>query len=579
MRPGSGLSDALHRSERTTSFLTTAKAAASRIDALLSQPKPMVAVQKLDPREFHALIQTAGIDQSLEMIELASGEQVQAIIDFDGWNRDRLDAKRFADWMMVLLGCPEESLDRWFGALDLEPIVAWLREHAQVFLLEEDRDLLDCIDAPVLTSPDGTYAIMVPDDGEPADLVRMLLDRAYAYDLDYGRRLLEAARWELTAQLEEEGYRFRNARLEDLGFVGLEDAAAVYARLDLPAWAAAQRKRIDAGATDTPPAVGAITALDLETRWYEVGPAGAQTTLTGTALDAIRRRAGANLDEASRNLTSQYSALLQRVSVADGGSPNQISHLRKAAEAVDARIELGLAFLTGEDAERAAGALLTVPLRDLHRAGHGIPARLAYQARTMLDRGNLTLTDAPMSLLSPQEVDLFEGLLSPRPLRSALDGAPFRTMREVEAASLLLADLAFLELWFMSRLRWTRAELVALLFDVEKNRTPVELIQFRSLLATVLVAEQSEPGAGFRPVTAAEATAWLNRLAKNPAPAEAIASQAASVLANRMPEESKMDAVIERVALRVATFVTEQILSPVDNGNMGILLQGFVLRA
>lgn len=573
------MSDDLQRPERTTTFLTTAKAAAGRIDALLSQPKPMAAVQALDPREFHALIQTAGLDQSVEMIELASGEQVQALIDFDGWNRDRLDAKRFSDWMMVLLSCPDESLDRWFGALDLEPIVAWLREHAQVFLWEDDRDLLDCIDAPVLTSPDGTYAIMVPDDGEPADLVRLLLDRAYAYDLDYGRRLLEAARWELTAQLEEEGYRFRNARLEDLGFVGLEDAAAVYARLDLPAWAAAQRKRLEADEGSIPPAVGAMTALDLETRWYEVGPAGSQATLTGTALETIRRRAGAQPDDASRNLTAQYSALLQRVSVADGGSPNQISHLRRAAEAVDTRIELGLAFLTGEDAGRAAKALLSVPLRDLHRAGYAIPARLAHQARTMLERGNLTLTEEPMSLLVPAEVDLFEGLLAERPLRSALEAAPFRTMREVEAASLVLADLAFLELWFMSRLRWTRAELVALLFDVEKNRTPVELITFRSLLTTVLVAEQAEPGAGFRPVTAAEATAWLNRIAAEKAPAETVANQAVRVLTNRMPDESKMEAVIERVALRVATFVTEQILSPSDNGNMGILLQGFVLRA
>jgi hypothetical protein len=187
------LSDALQPPSRSITFLTTAKTAARKIDAILNLSRPMQAVQALDAREFHALIQTAGLDQSMELIELASGEQVQALIDFDGWNRDRLEHKRFADWMMILLGCPDESLHRWFAKLDLEPIIVWMREHAQVFLWEEDRDLLDCVDAPVLTSPDGTYAIMVPDDGEPADIVRMLLDRAYAYDLDYGRRLLEAS--------------------------------------------------------------------------------------------------------------------------------------------------------------------------------------------------------------------------------------------------------------------------------------------------------------------------------------------------------------------------------------------------
>jgi hypothetical protein len=46
-----------------------------------------------------------------------------------------------------------------------------------------------------------------------------------------------------------------------------------------------------------------------------------------------------------------------------------------------------------------------------------------------------------------------------------------------------------------------------------------------------------------------------------------------------MPEETKMEAVVERVALRVATFVTEQILSTTDNTNLGVLLQGFVLKS
>lgn len=191
----------------------------------------------------------------------------------------------------------------------------------------------------------------------------------------------------------------------------------------------------------------------------------------------------------------------------------------------------------------------------------------------------MTLTDEPMSLLSAQEVDLFEGLLSDRPLRSVQEAAPFRTMREVEAASLVLADLAFFELWFMSRLRWTRADLIELLFNIDKNRTPVELIGFRSLLATVLVAESIEPGAGLRPVTPAEATAWLNGLLASGNAAETVANQAVAVLSARMPEESKMEAVVERVALRVATFVTEQILSTADNSNLGVLLQGFVLKS
>ncbi len=40
-----------------------------------------------------------------------------------------------------------------------------------------------------------------------------------------------------------------------------------------------------------------------------------------------------------------------------------------------------------------------------------------------------------------------------------------------------------------------------------------------------------------------------------------------------------MEADVERIALRVATFVTEQILSIADNTNLGVLLQGFVLKS
>ena len=98
-------------------------------------------------------------------------------------------------------------------------------------------------------------------------------------------------------------------------------------------------------------------------------------------------------------------------------------------------------------------------------------------------------------------------------------------------------------------------------------------------LQVLLELRVGRVGAGLRPVTPAEATAWLDSLVASGKPDETVFNQTVAVLSRRMPEESKMEAVVERIALRVATFVTEQILSSTDNTNLGVLLQGFVLKS
>jgi hypothetical protein len=549
----------------------SSRTAARRIDTLISSPNATRTVQRLGIREVHSLIQRAGADQAVELVELLSARQVQGLVDLDCWARDRIDQDRFAEWLDRMLTAPDESVERWFRGLDLEPLVVWFREHAQVFLWEDDQDLLDTIDAPVLTSPDGTYAIVVPSDDEQAVRIRLLLDRAYAYDPEFGRRVLEAARWELTSDMEERAYRFRTARLEDLGFVGLDTAWEVFAPIDPVAW----RRALETTMPDSPIRLSASPEYgDLELRWFDLGPSPGRWSLTAAALERIRTRDDGTLH---RSLVAQYSALIQRVAVADGAPPGAIEPLQGAAEAADARVELALDFGSGGAVELAERILVGTPLRDLHRVGWGLVERVAAQARTLARRENLTLTGDPASLVPEPQADRLLGLLERRPVVSASSGGWYTSMRELEATSRLLADIAFLELWLFGWQRWTRGDLVEVVFDPARNQTPVEWITFRHLvLSSAALMHAGE--AALRPLSVTEASAWLNSVAAPGGDAASFVAEAlASVLRRDRPAGASIEAVTERLASEYAGWLVENLLSPSNHYPTEILLTGFML--
>jgi hypothetical protein len=77
-------------------------------------------------------------------------------------------------------------------------------------------------------TPDGNYLVGLPRNPESARLLRALLVRLYQLDAEGTRLTLEECRYRTPSELEEEAYRNRTRRLEELGFQDYFEALGVY---------------------------------------------------------------------------------------------------------------------------------------------------------------------------------------------------------------------------------------------------------------------------------------------------------------------------------------------------------------
>jgi hypothetical protein len=426
-------------------------------------------------------------------------ERIEALLEHP-------QAERLTNWLRLLLERDDFGVKEMVDDMDPEIIVAWLRAHVQIFFWEEDQDLLDAIDGPVMSSPDGVYALFLSDE-DLAPLTRHLLERLYAIDILVGHRFLEASRWEVTAELVERAYTMREARLGDLGFVPFHEALEVYTWLPPREFVAKARARANSPTTEPLiiPVGGRLDPVDHQLQWLEQRRFSESTNIFSQALGALPLVVDADqVEDVVSSLLSQFRALANRAHTADRGNPGDMTSARKATQAAERLLSLGLELAADTDATLAARVLSTTPLKELHRAGFSAQLEIQRQVRRLVDRGQLTLTDAPMSLLDPIDADLFAGLLRERPVMSATYDTPIGSMQDLRHAARRVSEVAFQELALFGLLRHRHEEVSQLVFDPAKSGTPVELVRFRSLFATRLINDHLGRKDELQPLTIGE---------------------------------------------------------------------------
>ena len=478
--------------------------ARERVDAIVAHPQTKEIIRSLDAQALYGLIHEAGLNDAVELVLYASADQVQAIVDFDCWTRDAIELPRLSTWLQVLLQREDAEFAEMIEHMDPEPLVLWIRDQIAIFQWEEDRDLLDTISDPVISSPDGVYALVIPeDDGTVTELIRHLLDRLYSISILTGHRFLEAARWELSSHLMETAYRFREGRLGDLGFVPFHEAQEVFAYVDPPAWAAKARARASDPEAEplTISEAGALPPVDHQLQVLETKRFSERASFFTHAMAMLPAAfEPEKLERVVDSIMTQFRALVNRVHVAEMGNPGDMEAARIAADRTDDYLSIGLQLAARDDQRLAARVIGTAPLKKIHQAGFSTTARVAAQAKQLIKRGNLTLIDEQLSLLDPADADLFEGLLARRPTTSGTYDTPFRSVADVESVAMRLGEIAFVELVMFGTFRHTRDELAAMVFDEEQNASPVDSVTFRVLFATRVLGELLKPGRALAPL-------------------------------------------------------------------------------
>jgi hypothetical protein len=414
-----------------------------RADALYEAPDLAAAVRQLPGDELYYVIHELGLADGRELLALATPEQLTIVLDFALWERDQLGEAALGEWLDAMASAPVERIGAWMAGLDSELVGLMLRRGARIYDLTQEEPP-DEPEGTLFPTPDGLFALDVvgagpqaADGPDPVAVLIRLVDAFYRADRALARRMLVGARSELDAELEESAYRWRQARMADLGFEDYYDALEVYRELD-PATV-----RIDGSAPESSRDERRPTGPD-------VASAANGALRVPTALgDRLRDTTGSRFARAAQKLADAGAiedlraalvTLTNRVLAADRVAPGDDDAAAAALDRLAATLDLGLERVTSGDEELGSAALRSVPLVRLFRVGFSLTARVRRLALALRRGGPFGALG--FRLAEADDAALLEAIVRPRPMfprlldePPAAGERPFRTLADVGTAA------------------------------------------------------------------------------------------------------------------------------------------------
>jgi hypothetical protein len=316
-------------------------------------PEPEKVIPLLPDAELVFTARAVGVEDASWLVEHATSEQLVAAFDLDAWRGTAPDPSALERWMAALAEAGEEALLRALQALDPELVVLWLAERAEVSLKPSEQDDPDWSPPIGAHTVEGQFFLQPRRMGD--DLAPLLTALRALFQSDYWLyfRTMQGAIWELRSELESWALRWREGRLEELGFPAWEEAARIYAYV-----APALRAALPAGE----PAALDVDAFRLPV-WMPELP------VAPDSRHAIFRALGDLEEDERRAFFYAFVALSNRVAVADRMELADPETLPRAIEKAAATASLGLEHAARENGLAPADVLRRAPVEWLFRVG------------------------------------------------------------------------------------------------------------------------------------------------------------------------------------------------------------------
>lgn len=337
------------------------------VGRILEHKSPGRVVQELPPLDFFWLVKRVGGDDCVPLLELASADQWQYLLDLELWRKDRLDLQQASLWLKRLYQADHVRLMRWLFSEGKDFAFYFFSKSIQVFVREEDEpyDLPNgffCIDR-------GLYIRAI--NSEHRDTLEKIIRAMADEDFVQCRTFLLGLADLIPAEIEEEMYRLRNTRLGEHGFFPFEEALSVYASLD--------PKRIgDERSSDLTDVIykEEIRAMVPVSPLYS---AGANNIVTKTAsritdplfVDRIRL---------------EFAGLCNQILSADGLPVGDAEVLIRACRKAAGYLNLALEGLCGNKISTTEQLLRSHSLKSIFRVGFGLVLKLKWQAEQWFER-------------------------------------------------------------------------------------------------------------------------------------------------------------------------------------------------
>jgi len=384
---------------------------------ILESVQSAALVHSFPEQDLYFLIQDIGAEDALPLLALASDRQWEYVLDIESWHRDRLEPVTLTRWFDLLYRADARRTVKWLIEQKTELLTSYLFKNIEVRVCEHDQDpsefgddffTLDSVFYVRITSPIFAAESELGDIEKKnyRDFLKKLIQSLAAVDhVAYQALLLETAQI-MPAESEEEGYRLRNVRLAEKGFLPFEEAVGVYQPLTARQLTGRNHKILPRTTAE----------INVPVPLYPSG-----TLESGSIFsDAL---AMIETEVVLEQLQSELAGLCNRIIAADFAPAHNKDDLRAVVKKANGFLSIGLETLAAEtDANGHSVSHLSVamiqrhPLSDIFRVGYGRVLELKWRTQRWLDRSWFAGQGLSLTFWDEDWLGVLGGLLVKKPV-------------------------------------------------------------------------------------------------------------------------------------------------------------------
>lgn len=403
-----------------------------KYDLILNAEKAEILTPQLHPQELYLTVNELGAEYAVELLMLASPEQITTLLDLDCWNDDSLSEVLSLHWLGLLLNTGEEKICQLVNHLEPELLALFLKKHLTIIRGLEAYDDDEMENAKRMES---IYDIEYASE-DAAKIIGALLQILLRKDQDSYLFLMEMIRSENFSILEEEVYQARNNRLLDIGFFPKNEAREIYTYLDPERFSVGGKKDfiLESESLQHP---GALLNY--------AEPRALLTEILSTGIDPA--------------LASELSMLANRKMSADSIDVASSEAVTEELQSVYDTLNLALEYLAGNDLSKAEKIFRSTYLLHLFQFGYSLIHQRQLSAKKIFTGPVGPLLDVPEQLfvesLLERPACIYHAACEDTPGQVK----PLTTLKDLELADLKLAQLLSLQALFAEELPFTLVEM------------------------------------------------------------------------------------------------------------------------
>ena len=338
------------------------------LDRILKEDNPRELIQSLPQEDFFWLVKKVGDNDCLAVLEMASRDQWQYLLDMELWRRDRLSLDQAFQWLERLVQADPDKLSGWLFGKGQAFAYFYFSKSIQVVIKEEEETPKPDED---FIAFDGIHYFSVIDKRHKERIEEILRSMA-EYDIERYRSLLLGLSGVLPAEVEENMYRMRNIRMAEHGFLPFDEALSIYAPLDAGKISSEGPIEKDLSFPDEK----IRSLVPLSPLQHVEDPKNLLMKTFSKMSDSLL------LD----GIRLEFAGLCNQILSADGTVVEDIETLIKTCRKAAGYLNLTLEKLCGEDLAFAESLLRNNSLVSFFRVGFGLALKLKWEAEAWVKK-------------------------------------------------------------------------------------------------------------------------------------------------------------------------------------------------